>query len=306
MAQRYGGEHSPQGRRDPEAPRAAVTPPRPPELSFRGRSPARHAAKINLLFAVAGLSVIPAFFQSITGLATDLVGAAFLFLAAWLTRDGVRAEDAYNERKVARRPAIPRKIFGSVATGLGVAGLVFGGNWQVLPAALAGIVAAALHFVSFGPDPMRDKGLEGIDMAETDRVARKIEAAESLLAEMKDAILRARDRELETRVDSFAHSARAMFRAVEEDPRDLSRARRYIGVYLQGARDATVKFADIYARNRDTAAREDYVSLLTDLEKGFAERTKTMLLEDRSDLDVEVEVLRERLQRDIAFIEERG
>ncbi len=46
-------------------------------------------------------------------------------------RDGVRAEDAYNERKVARRPAIPRKIFASVLTGVGVGLLIFGGSlWQ--------------------------------------------------------------------------------------------------------------------------------------------------------------------------------
>jgi hypothetical protein len=54
-------------------------------------------------------------------------------LGAWLTRDGVRAEDAFNERKVARRPAIPRKLFGAVATGLGVGLLVFGGNWNPAP-----------------------------------------------------------------------------------------------------------------------------------------------------------------------------
>ena len=45
-------------------------------------------------------------------------------------------------------------------------------------------------------------------------------------------------------------------------------------------------------------ARDDFIALLTDLEDGFARRSETMLLGDRTDLDVEIEVLRERLARE--------
>ena len=75
-------------------------------------------------------------------------------------------------------------------------------------------------------------------------------------------------------------------------------ARRYLGVYLLGARDATVKFADIYARTRDPQVRADYEALLDDLEKEFAARTEKLLLDDRTNLDIEIEVLRERLERE--------
>ena len=152
--------------------------------------------------------------------------------------------------------------------------------------------------MAFGPDPLRDKGTEGIDTFQTDRVARAVEDAEKLLTGMKDAILRANDRALETRVDRFVTTARAMFRTIEADPRDLTAARKYLTVYLTGARDATVKFADLYSQNRDPATRADYESLLTDLETNFAARTQTLLSDNRTDLDVEIGVLRERLQRD--------
>ena len=65
-----------------------------------------------------------------------------------------------------------------------------------------------------------------------------------------------------------------------------------------GARDATVKFADIYARTRDAQARADYAALLDDLEQNFDARTQSLLLDDRSDLNIEIDVLRERLQRE--------
>ena len=101
-----------------------------------------------------------------------------------------------------------------------------------------------------------------------------------------------------TSLDRFIATARDMFRTVEDDPRDLTSARKYLGVYLLGARDATAKFADLYARTRDEAARTDYEKLLDDLEANFTARTELLLTDNRSDLDVEIEVLRERLARE--------
>ena len=111
MAQRFGGEFS------PEARRPKVGSPRPEPVSFRGRKPMRHGAKLNLLFALALLPLLSVFFQPLTAMATDLVGMGALLLSAWLTRDGVRAEDAFAERKVARRPAFPRLLFSAIACG---------------------------------------------------------------------------------------------------------------------------------------------------------------------------------------------
>ncbi len=299
MAQRYGGKFSRNpGEADITAPEAQIV-----AASFKGRSPARYGARINILFLIPIIAFFSAFFKPVGTMVTDMAGAAILLLAAWLLRDGVRAEDAYNERKVARRPGIPRKIFASVATGLGVAALVYGGQWNSLTAVIMGVISGGLHAFSFGIDPMRDKGLEGVDHFQTDRVARKIEKAEELLAGMSDAIKRAGDRQLEGRVESFQTTARDMFRTVEEDPRDLTQARKYLGVYLKGARDATVKFADLYARNKDADVRADYVALLDDLETNFATRTRAMLVTDRSDLDVEIDVLRDRLNRDNLHID---
>jgi energy-converting hydrogenase Eha subunit A/5-bromo-4-chloroindolyl phosphate hydrolysis protein len=305
MSNRYSGEHSPTGQRPGDAPRKTVTAERLEVPSFRGRKPMRHGAKINMLFVLPLIALGATLFSfpPVSELTAELGGIAALFLGAWLTRDGVRAEDAFNERTVARRPAIPRKLFGSVATGIGTGLLVFGGAWVLISAILIGVIAAALHLVSFGLDPMRDKGLEGVDRHQTDRIARKIDEAEKVLEEMSDAIRRARDRQLEARVTAFQDTARQMFRQVEADPRDLSSARRYLGVYLQGARDATVQFADLYGRNRDPQVRADYVEFLDDLENNFAKRTRAMLTDDRSNLDIEIEVLRERLNRENLHIE---
>jgi len=298
MSKRFGGEFSPTGERPDPASRETVTAERLEVPSFKGRKPMRHGAKLNILFVLPLIALAVSFFQPVSAMTADFLGVGALLLGAWLTRDGVRAEDAFNERKVAKRPAIPRKMLGSVATGLGVGLLIFGGQWAIVPAVIIGILAAGLHLFSFGLDPMADKGIAGADRLQTERVARKIDEAERVMDQMKDAIKRARDRQLESRIDGFEHTLRQMFRQVEEDPRDLSPARRYLGVYLEGARDATMQFVDLYARNRDPQIRADYVAFLDDLERNFAKRNAAMLTDDRTNFDVEIEVLQDRLNRE--------
>ena len=170
---------------------------------------------------------------------------------------------------------------------------------QPLIGALAfGVVAGAAHLLAFGFDPMKKKGLEGVDEFATDRVARAIDQAEELVRQTVDAAKRMGDRRLEGRVERLCDQAREVFRVVERDPRDLSRARTFLSVYLLGLRDATVKFADVWSRSQDAEARKAYEDLLGDLEQSFAAQRTHLLEDDRSALDIEIEVLRDRLKQD--------
>ena len=293
MAERFGGRFSP----------GAPAPGGGPRGGPVRRAPVRRArvgARSNLLFVVPLIFAARAFFQPPAAMATDLAATAILLLAAWLTREGLRAHEAYDARPVARRPAIPRKIFAAVLTGAGLA--VAGWAGEVLAPAIFAVLGAALHLAAFGPDPLRDKHAGGgageAELFQTDRVARVVAEGEGHLAAMAAAIRATGDRVLVARVERFAATARAMFRIVEADPRDLTAARRYLGVYLQGARDATAKYAELALRGGDPKARADYVALIEDLETNFTARTEALMRNDRTDLDVEIGVLRDRLARE--------
>ena len=145
---------------------------------------------------------------------------------------------------------------------------------------------------------MKDKGLEGVDSFQTDRVARAVEEAEKHLAAMKDAILRANDRGLtdaggEVPGDGAGHVP----------PGGAGPARPDGGAAVSGrlppwraGRDGEVR-RHLRPHPRP-AGRADYEALLDDLEKEFAARTEKLLLDDRTNLDIEIEVLRERLERE--------
>jgi hypothetical protein len=295
-SRRYGGKYSPGGGQGSGG-------ASPPQSGFANRRARQVSVRARLMFALP----LPLLFAGIGAISRgnagemlgEVGGFAGLMLAAWLLNEGLRAEEAYAARAVARPPAIPRKLFAAVLSGASVALVGVLGLGQPLLGALAfGIVAGAAHVAAFGIDPMRKKGLEGVDAFAADRVARAIDRAETLVRETTDAAARIGDRRLEGRIERLCGQAREVFRAVEQDPRDLTRARAFLSVYLLGLRDATAKFADLWSRSRDARARSEYEALLGDLETSFAAHRTALLEDNRSDLDVEIEVLRERLQQD--------
>ncbi len=239
-------------------------------------------------------------------MAVDMAAVAMLLLGFWLTQEGLKAEAAWAERTIARRPALPRKLLGSLLVGCGISLAAMEGLSGLPAVVLYGVVAGGLHLFAFGFDPMKDKGMDGVDTFQTDRVARALEKAEAYLSEIEGAAKRANDRGVTNRVNDFIATARTMFRTIEDDPRDLSAARKFLGIYLQAARDATVKFADIYVSNQDQTAKADYFALLDDLEASFEVKREKLLETDRNDLDIEIEVLRDRLKRDGLLVNEQG
>lgn len=289
MAKRFGGKYSPDGTSSGTDIREE-----PVEASVIEDA----TAGTKLLFIPAIILVFTSINDGPVTLMMALLGAALLTFAAWFTREGLKAAAAYDARKVARKPAIPRKMLASCAMGVGVALAAYTGNSGIVGSALYGVIALGLHITAFGIDPLKDKRMEGIDTFQQDRVAKVVEQADASLAAMKDHISRLEDRDLTSRVAAFEATAMKMARTVEEDPRDLTRARKYLGVYLEGARDATVKFVDLYSRKPDPDARTTYIALLDDLEENFTARTAKMLEDDRTDMDIEIKVLRDRLQRE--------
>ncbi len=295
-SQRFRGENSP----DTPDGQSAIEAPRPARLRLR-RKPGGMA--IFLMFAAP----FPLLLNGL-GKITDAapIGAAISFgtyalfvLAVWTLREGIKAEAAYNERKIARPPMFPRKLIAALLSGGAVLLAAWLGWGQGLFVGLGfGALAVAAHLVAFGFDPMRRKGLPGFNEYETDRVARAVDKAEAIMAEIEEAAEGINNRTITRKVSSLLDAVKEMLRTVEQDPRDLTRARKYMGVYLQSARDATIKFAELNQRGKNPAKQAEYIGLIEDLETSFNGERTLMLQDNQSDLDVEIEVLQERLQRE--------
>ena len=129
MAERFGGRFSPGDLLRNNLPGGPALPPTP-------RHP--HEGRPKWVTLAATPFLLGAFFQGATGLVTDLAAFGLIASGMWMTREGLVAQATYDARRVARRPAIPRKLFGGILGGVGLGiGAVEPGLWG--QAALVGL-----------------------------------------------------------------------------------------------------------------------------------------------------------------------
>lgn len=85
---------------------------------------------------------------------------------------------------------------------------------------------------------------------------------------------------------------------LEQDPRDLRRARKFLNVYLDGARQVTQGYAKTHGRMTTPELEDSFRRVLTTIEEVFAEQQQKLLEADVTDLDVQIEVLTTQLKRE--------
>ncbi len=296
-AKRFGGKHSPG-----VAPADAAAP----ASRFSGRKARSFSWRVlGLYIAPSGL-ILPGLEGLFTADMLKVIWAVcpyiLLMLSAWLTGQGLKAEEAFNERTIAKPPAFPRKTFAAALTGAALFIVCWLGiDLNMLIAMFYGGLGVGAHLATFGFDPMKAKGVVGLPDAELDRVAAKLDQAEKVVEETASTANSLRDRGLERRIDALAFAARDILKEIQNDPRDLRRARKFLSVHLVGLRDATVKFANAKSKGVADDMRGEFEALLADLEASFAKQRKSLLIDDRVDLEVEIEVLRDRLKQEGAL-----
>jgi 5-bromo-4-chloroindolyl phosphate hydrolysis protein len=85
---------------------------------------------------------------------------------------------------------------------------------------------------------------------------------------------------------------------IERDPREASRARRFLHLYLDSTERVTEEFARTVRQGRSEPLEQRFRQLLIDMENSFANQHRKLLEHDTMALDVDMEVLSARLKRE--------
>ena len=298
---------------------AAPPPPaRPPStrraptgLSTIFDRPARRKAagrkRAWLITTLAFPLILAGFIEIFDGNALGAIrdfGLFAMFLAgARMIREGLAAEAEYEAREFAAAPGFPRKIIGSAILG-GALFLttLFGWDAGWIQALGYGLLGFGASIWSFGLDPLKGKGYTTSSGITPDMVVEALEEAEEKIVGIETAARQIEDRPLRDRLARVTRRSRDILDRIEQDPSDLRRAKKFLKIYLDGALEATRK----YARSQHDLAGDStmYVkfrSLLDDMEREFDDQYEKLLKNDRIDLDVEIDVLADRLQRESAL-----
>ena len=264
-------------------------------MRFRRRSRFILFAAAPLLFAAIGALLA----GNAIGMGVSLGLFALYAFAVYMIREGVEAEDAYLSRTYSSPPALPRKLLGSlVLGGATVLTGLYGWGIDAIQSVGMGVLAAGASLLTFGLDPMRAKGEIALSGVTPKMVEEALHEAEERIEGIERAAADIADRPLRDRLAKVTARARDILARIEKDPSDLRRARKFLKVYLDGALEATRK----YARSQHDLADSDmylkFRSLLDDMLATFDQQHEKLLTNDRIDLDVEIDVLAERLNRE--------
>ncbi len=91
---------------------------------------------------------------------------------------------------------------------------------------------------------------------------------------------------------------RGILQEIERDPRDASRARKFLNIYLDSAERVTTEYARTHRQLRSRPLEQNFRQLLVDMESTFDQQHTKLIEKDLTSLDVEIEVLNARLKRE--------
>lgn len=238
---------------------------------------------------------------------TLVTGGAFAayMVAAHIARHGFKLEGEYKRRQIAKAPRTPFKTVAAIFIAVTTALLAkFGASYSI-PAAMVLGAAAFLGFaLYYGLDPRKDKSgnISGYGVS-VEEVLEALDAAEVRLKAIDNANRKINNPDYHQSLNRITSKAREILGSIEEDPTRLSRARKFLKVYLDGAKKVTEGYVKSSTNHIGTTAalETDFSNVLNSIEETFEEQHTKLLSNDNFDLDVQIEVLEQQLKREGAF-----
>ncbi len=168
-----------------------------------------------------------------SGAALVAVAIVALFIASvWVLGEGMRAEDDWRARAVAKAPRMKLKLVSALMMGAAVGLSFITGGTDVLGSVLGGVLAAGLHLTSFGIDPMRDKQGEGITAFEAERIDGMSDALEPHLARISASAEQSGDVVLRSEARALNRVVNQRMQALKSNPVAAASARKMVAVWL--------------------------------------------------------------------------
>jgi 5-bromo-4-chloroindolyl phosphate hydrolysis protein len=173
------------------------------------------------------------------------------------------------------------------------------GAQQTLPVALMFAGGAFLGmYLSYGFDLRQKKKIADAQGYSGDEILRMLEESSLIIRSIEQANDKIRNTELNQRIENICAIADRILAEIESDPRDIRRARKFLNVYLDGARQVTEGYARTHQQSQSGQLEQNFRNVLETIESVFQEQHQKLLEEDVFDLDVKIEVLTTQLKRE--------
>lgn len=273
----------------------------PYRQKIKNRGPGLGPILLYILPVPLLLVVISALLQgSFTRLVFAVLSLGLIWMSAWFLQRGARFEWEARRRKWARPTRIPWRFSAAVfAAGAALIITTFLIGHNLFVALIVGAAAFAGVVLTYGFDPQYDKNKDvsrfGVS---TEEIVEALDEAEQNLEQIESSSATITNRELKIRLGRIVDKTRGVLSLIEEDPKDLRRARKFLKVYLTGARDVTRQYARTHQNQDNQVLEQNFRNVLESIENVIEEQHQKLLENDVLDLDVKIEVLEAQLKHE--------
>ena len=228
------------------------------------------------------------------------IAYALFLLAASIARRGFLIEREYKNSILAKAPKIKYK---SIASLIITIATFFTSYFATANGLFLSILLGLVSFVGFylyyGLDPRDDKVGElniGVSAEDVIDITSKARGKITNIKKFQHTIS---DTGINTKLDSIVKETQNIITAVEENPNDLSRARKFFNVYLHRTERITAEYAsNVKSKNIDSKMRANYLHLLETVEDTIHQQKERLNEDDITRLDVQIEALTKQLKNE--------
>ena len=282
-----------------------IPPPIPtvlPEPVKRARAwaPVLKSAALFILPAPLPIAALVALVNDdVSRLALDGGALACFWTAGVLCWQALVAEARYMLGDRLDLPPFPRKLVSAVFTTSGAALAAMAGGHSAMGTAIFAGLGGVGHLAFYGfdlrPRRVTVKPLEGVDVS---AVSEQLQQAYQRLRRIESSARTITVPEFCDRLKRIIGIGHNILAEIERDPREATRARRFLHLYLDSTERVTEEFARTQRQGRSAPIEQRFRQLLIDMENSFSQQHRRLLEHDTMALDVDMEVLSARLKRE--------
>jgi len=243
------------------------------------------------------LSIILALFQ--TNIQAFLLNSVsfILFLAViGISKKGFIQESIYHQNTFTKAPKIPFKMLAAYLLGAATLFASFiAGDEPFVKSSFLAIIATTGYYLFYGFDPKRDK-LENLGDISAEFVLEAISEAKEKLSAIKKHMLDIKDPLLHDKLNRALQKADNILLTIQEDPKDIRVARKFLIVYIDGIARVTDAYTDMDERDIESQTRQRLHTLMDEVEEKFDKELTRLKNNNQFDLDVYIDTLKEQIK----------
>ncbi len=218
------------------------------------------------------------------------------FLVLKLSTIGFRQELEYINTTFTKAPKVPYKTIAAFLLGTST----FLSAWVLAEKAFVaslflGVISVLGYYLYYGFDPKEDK-LENLGDISAEFVLQTMHEAKTKIADIEEHMNHIEDIHLHHKLEIAVKKAKNILKTIQEDPKDIRVARKFLIVYIDGVAKVTDSYVAMDEADIKSDTKEKLYGLMEDLDIRFDKELQRLKNNNQFDLDVHIDVLKEQIK----------